>query len=102
MLFMAYLTRPALDLDVLLAQADPSLPHDADARWAVLDAALVRVQLLAADDAATASGLLRLAAAFDSVMGERLVRALRERLGESLYALDAFDDWAVKAHSREF
>jgi hypothetical protein len=47
----------------------------------------------------TASGLLRLALAFEPVMGERLVRALRERLGEDLYALDAFDAWAVKAGS---
>jgi hypothetical protein len=30
-------------------------------------------------------------------MGERLVRALHERLGADLFALDAFDDWAVRA-----
>lgn len=101
LLFMAYLQQPALDLDALLAQAEPVLPQDADARWAVLDAALVRVRSLAPDDAAAASALLRLAALFESVMGERLVRALRERLGEGLYALEAFDDWAVKAHVHE-
>ena len=99
LLFMAYLQQPALDLDALLAQAVPSLPLDADARWAVLDAALVRVRSLAQDDAATASALLRLAALFEPVMGERLVRALRERLGEGLYALDVFDDWAVTSQA---
>ena len=95
LLFMAYLSRPALDLDALLAQSVPRLPEDVDARWAVLDAALVRVQTLDTQDDAAASGLLRLAAAFEQSMGERLVRALRERLGEGLYALDAFDNWAV-------
>jgi len=97
LLFMAYLARPALDLDTLLAQAEPSLPQEADARWAVLDAALVRAQSLAADGDVMASALLRLAAAFEPELGERLLRALHERLGEGLYALEAFDDWAVKA-----
>ena len=97
MLLLAYLQRPALDLDALLTMDKPMLPDDADARWAVLDAALVRVQSLAAGDAVAAGALLRLAAAFDPAMGERLVRALREHLGEEVYALDAFDDWAVKA-----
>jgi len=95
-LFMAYLQRPALDLDALLAAESPQLPGDADAHWAVLDAALVRAQALDVEDATLASALLRLAAAFEPVMGERLVRALHERLGEGLYALDAFDDWAVE------
>jgi hypothetical protein len=96
LLFMAYLQRPALDLDALLTMDKPQLPGDADARWAVLDAALVRVQAVDVRDAALASALLRLAGAFEPVMGERLVRALHERLGAGLYALDAFDDWAVK------
>ncbi|MGD9888034.1 MAG: AAA family ATPase [Halothiobacillaceae bacterium] len=99
LLFAAYLARPALDLDALLAEAHPVLPQDADARWAVLDAALVRTRTLELDDAAMASALLRLAAAFEPVMGERLVRALRERLGEGLYRLEAFDAWAVQAHN---
>jgi len=97
LLFMAYLQRPALDLDALLAAESPQLPGDADARWAILDAALVRVQTLDTEDEASASALLRLAAAFEPVMGERLVRALHERLGADLFALDAFDDWAVRA-----
>jgi len=97
MLLLAYLQRPTLDLDALLAMDKPMLPDDADARWAVLDAALVRVLGLNAQDEAAASALLRLAAAFEPVMGERLVRALHERLGEGLYALDAFDDWAITA-----
>ena len=97
LLLLAYLQRPSLDLDALLAMDKPTLPEDADARWAVLDAALVRVQALDAHDEAAASALLRLAAAFEPAMGERLVRALRERLGEGLYALDAFDDWTVRA-----
>ncbi len=103
MLLLAYLQRPALDLDALLAMDKPQLPEDADARWAVLDAALVRAQALDVQDETaaktSASALLRLAAAFDPVMGERLVRTLRERLSESLYALDAFDDWAVAQDS---
>lgn len=94
-LLMTYLQRPELDLDALLAMDKPTLPEDVDARWAVLDAALVRAQSLKPQDVVMASALLRLAAAFDPVLGERLVRALRERLGEGLYALDAFDDWAV-------
>ncbi len=95
MLLLSYLQRPQLDLDALLVADAPQLPEDADARWAVLDAALVRVQTLDRENEAAASALLRLAAAFDQGLGERLVRALRERLGEGLYALDAFDDWAV-------
>jgi len=100
LLLLDWIERPMLDLDALLAQAEPVLPEDADARWAVLDAALVRARQLSEDDADAASALLRLAACFGPEMGERLVRALRERLGEGLYALDAFDDWAV-ARSRE-
>ena len=97
MLLLAYLQRPELDLDALLAAESAQLPEDADARWAVLDAALVRVGALDAGDDAAASALLRLAAAFEPIMGERLVRALHERLGERLYALDAFDAWAITA-----
>ncbi len=96
LLLLAYLTRPALDLDTLLAQAEPTLPQDADARWAVLDTALVRVRGMNPEDVVMASNLLRLASAFAPELGERLVRALRERLGEGLYALAAFDDWAVE------
>ncbi len=99
-LLMAYLQRPELDLDALLAMDKPTLPDDVDARWAVLDAALVRAQSLALDDAVMASGLLRLAAVFEPALGERLVRGLHERLGEDVYALDAFDDWAVARGSR--
>lgn len=100
LLLMAYLARPELDLDALLRMDSPLLPDYADARWAVLDAALVRVQSLALNDVTMASGLLRLASAFEPVMSERLVRALRERLGDGLYALDAFDDWAVARGAR--
>ncbi|MEW5838385.1 MAG: AAA family ATPase [Pseudomonadota bacterium] len=100
-LFMAYLQHPALDLDALLAQAVPSLPPDADAQWAVLDAALVRAQALAPQDEAAASALLRLAAALSLLLGERLVGAIHQRLGERLFALDAFDDWAVKSQAVE-
>ncbi|MEW6446202.1 MAG: AAA family ATPase [Pseudomonadota bacterium] len=98
-LLLDWIARPMPDLDALLAQAEPVLPEDADARWAVLDAALVRAGQLLAGDADAASALLRLAACFGPEMGERLVRALRERLGEGLYALDAFDDWAVATQS---
>ncbi|TQV64186.1 MAG: AAA family ATPase [Halothiobacillaceae bacterium] len=95
LLFIAWMERPQFDIDTLLAQAEPMLPDDADGRWAVLDAALVRARQLDAADKEAASRLLRLAARFEPELGERLVRVLRERLGEGLYALDAFDDWAV-------
>lgn len=98
LLFMAWLDRPQFDLDTLLAQAEPVLPEDAEGRWAVLDAALVRAGQVEPDDAGTASSLFRLAARFEPELGERLVRVLRERMGEGLYALDAFDEWAV-AHA---
>ncbi len=95
-LFFAYLQRPALDLDALLTMPEPVLPEGADDRWAVLDAALARVAQLDEEDTGTASALLRLAQAFEPLLAERLVRALRERLDTKLYALDAFDDWAVR------
>jgi hypothetical protein len=97
MLFVSWLARPQFDLDTLLAQDDPRLPEDADGRWAVLDAAIARVAAMESSDDALASRLLRLATALGPELGERLVRALRARLGEGLYAQDAFDDWAVRA-----
>lgn len=96
-LLVAWLARPQFDLDSLLAQDEPALPEDADGRWAVLDTAIARAGRIDPDDQDQASRLLRLAAAFEPELGERLVRALHARLGEGLYALDAFDDWAVKA-----
>lgn len=100
LLFIAWMDRPQFDLDTLLAQAEPMLPDDADGRWAVLDAALVRARQLDAADAEVASQLLRLATRFEPALGERLVRVLHDRLGGALYALDAFDDWAVVSHGR--
>lgn len=100
LLFMTWLERPQFDLDTLLAQTAPVLPEDAEGRWAVLDAALVCARQLDAADVEVASQLLRLAVRFEPAMGERLVRALHDRLGETLYALDAFDDWAVASHER--
>ncbi len=95
--FLGWLARPDLDLDGLLAQTHPRLPEDADGRWALLDAAIARAGRLDPEDAQQASRLLRLAAAFEPELGERLVRALHARLGERLYALESFDDWAVAA-----
>jgi hypothetical protein len=96
MLFVNWLVQPQFDLDTLLAQDEPFLPEDADGRWAVLDAAIARAGRIDPQDVEQASRLLRLAVRFGPELGERLVRALRARLGEGLYALDAFDDWAVK------
>lgn len=95
-LLVEWLARPQFDLDTLLAQDDPVLPEDADGRWAVLDAAIIRAERVAPDDIDQTSRLLRLAGRFEVELGERLVRALHARLGERLYALEAFDDWAVK------
>lgn len=97
MLLVDALARPQFDLDTLLAQDEPLLPEDMDGRWAVLDAALARAARLRPEDGASVSRLLRLAACFEPELGERLVRALHARLGERLFALDAFDDWAVKS-----
>ncbi|MGC9008938.1 MAG: AAA family ATPase [Halothiobacillaceae bacterium] len=96
MLFVSWLARPQFDLDTLLAQDDPVLPEDADGRWAVLDAAIARVSAMEPSDAELSCRLLRLATALGLELGERLVQALHARLGEGLYALDAFDDWAVR------
>lgn len=96
MLFVSWLARPQFELDTLLAQDDPVLPEDADGRWAVLDAAIARVGAMEPSDSELSCRLLRLATALGPELGERLVRALHARLGEGLYALDAFDDWAVR------